>query len=404
MRSVQANSFRGFAISVFALGHFFHDVYTSFLPPLLPLLIEKLSLTFASAGFLSVMMRLPSLLSPLIGAAAERINPRYLVVAAPAISAVMMSCIGWAPGYGWLIVLIIITGFSSACFHVPAPVLLKRCAGRHVGAAMSVFQIGGELARTLGPVIVLGAVALWGLGGVVLLIPGGVVMSAALYAAVRSDPGTSSAGSPVMSGSVLKTLRTDVRLFAAVFGLLVGKSFSASVIGTYLPVYLTHTGTSIWKAGGALSLLQAAAITGVFVSGPLSDRIGARKMLVLLSAATPPAMIFFLLTSGWLSLFFLLILGFCGFSSTPVILALIQKREFSAPSVANGIYMTINFMLSSGMIALAGLLSDHLGISTTLRLCAVCSAAGIPFAFLLSVEHGTASAAVSVTYDEKMDE
>ena len=35
-------------------AHFFHDLYTSFLAPLLPVLIESLSLTKTAAGLLAV--------------------------------------------------------------------------------------------------------------------------------------------------------------------------------------------------------------------------------------------------------------------------------------------------------------------------------------------------------------
>jgi FSR family fosmidomycin resistance protein-like MFS transporter len=51
-------------ILALSIGHFIHDVYSSFLSPLLPLLIEKLSLTLTQAGFLSTIMQLPALLNP----------------------------------------------------------------------------------------------------------------------------------------------------------------------------------------------------------------------------------------------------------------------------------------------------------------------------------------------------
>jgi hypothetical protein len=48
-------------------AHFVHDLYSSFLAPLLPVLIESLSLTKTAAGLLSVFYQWPSLLQPLIG-------------------------------------------------------------------------------------------------------------------------------------------------------------------------------------------------------------------------------------------------------------------------------------------------------------------------------------------------
>ena len=41
-------------ILALSIAHFIHDVYSSFLAPLLPLLIEKLSMSLTRAGFLSI--------------------------------------------------------------------------------------------------------------------------------------------------------------------------------------------------------------------------------------------------------------------------------------------------------------------------------------------------------------
>ena len=49
-----------------SIAHFIHDVYSSFLAPLLPLLIEKLSMTLTQAGLLSTVMQLPALILSLI--------------------------------------------------------------------------------------------------------------------------------------------------------------------------------------------------------------------------------------------------------------------------------------------------------------------------------------------------
>ena len=59
-------------ILALSIAHFIHDVYSSFLAPLLPLLIEKLSLSLTQAGFLSTVMQIPALLNPYIGVLADR--------------------------------------------------------------------------------------------------------------------------------------------------------------------------------------------------------------------------------------------------------------------------------------------------------------------------------------------
>ena len=62
---VRVKPFHTGGVLMLSLCHFVHDVYSSFLSPLLPLLIEKFSLSLTRAGLLSTVMQLPALLNPL---------------------------------------------------------------------------------------------------------------------------------------------------------------------------------------------------------------------------------------------------------------------------------------------------------------------------------------------------
>lgn len=68
-----------------ALGHALHDSFIAFLSPLLPLLIVNLALSKTEAGLLRVCLQAPSLLQPVIGYAADRVDLRYLGIVAPAV-------------------------------------------------------------------------------------------------------------------------------------------------------------------------------------------------------------------------------------------------------------------------------------------------------------------------------
>ena len=72
-------------------------------------------------------------------------------------------------------------GISSSMFHVPAPVMIRQISGNRVGKGMSVFMLGGEMARSVGPLVILGGVSLWGLEGTYKLIPFGWIASIILF-------------------------------------------------------------------------------------------------------------------------------------------------------------------------------------------------------------------------------
>jgi hypothetical protein len=67
-----AGRFQPGGILALSVSHFIHDVYSGFLSPLLPLLIEKLSMSLTQAGLLSTVMQIPHLANPYIGMTADR--------------------------------------------------------------------------------------------------------------------------------------------------------------------------------------------------------------------------------------------------------------------------------------------------------------------------------------------
>jgi FSR family fosmidomycin resistance protein-like MFS transporter len=80
-------------------GHLVHDSFTSFLSPLLPLLIAKLGLSLTLAGSLAALQSFPALINPLLGVIGDRVSLRWLAVLAPTVSAIAMTLVGAAPTY-----------------------------------------------------------------------------------------------------------------------------------------------------------------------------------------------------------------------------------------------------------------------------------------------------------------
>lgn len=169
-------------------GHFVHDVYSAFIPPLLPLLIEKLGLSLFLAGSLPVFMQSPSLLGPVIGFLADRISLRYLVIFAPAATATLATLIGFMPSYAAAALLLFCVGVSIMAFHAPAPAMIAHISGDKVGRGMSFFMAGGELARSVGPLLVAFGVVNWGIEGLWRLMFFGWLASAILFWRLRHVP------------------------------------------------------------------------------------------------------------------------------------------------------------------------------------------------------------------------
>jgi len=364
-------------VLLLSICHFIHDIYSSFLAPLLPFLIEKFGLSLTQAGFLSTVMQIPALMNPYIGKLADRISVRYFIIMAPALTAVPMSLLGVAPSYGVLLILLFCTGVSVSLFHVPAPVLVYRVAGDKTGRAMSFYMTGGELARTLGPLTAIGAISLFGLEEFYPVMIVGIIVSVVMYFKFKEMP---VAIKPKEQTSIRKTCMEMKGLLLPLSAIVLVRGFMHACLTAFLPLYIMQQSGTVWLAGVALSLFEGAGVVGILTVGGLSDRFGRRRMLFFCLVVAPCALLLFTMTSGWLQLLVLLITGFSLLSTTPVMLAMIQEYSKEGSSAANGVFMMISFLARSAVVVLVGFVADNLGLETTFAICGLIGLAGIPLA------------------------
>ncbi|MFN2144083.1 MAG: MFS transporter [Anaerolineales bacterium] len=362
--------FRTGLVATIASGHFVHDTFTAFVAPLLPLVIEKLSLSLTMAGALNAFMQLPAVLNPFIGYLADKLSLRYFVIFAPAATATLIGLMGLAPNYGTLVFLFILIGISVAAFHAPTPAMIARVSGQRVGLGMSLYMAGGELGRTVGPLVAVSAVSLWGLEGIYRLIVLGWAASLILFWRFRN---ISSSDYRMKAGNLSAELPKLRSFFLPIVLLTFTRAFLSGSITTYLPTFLNFEGASLTFAGISLSVLEAAGVAGALLSGTASDRFGRRPVLLICLSLSSILMFVFLQVGGWATIPVLLLLGFFSIAPQPVLLALVQDAVPDNRAVANGLYMTISFLVRSLVLVLLGVAGDAWGLRTTFTISAVIS-------------------------------
>ena len=368
-------------ILALSIGHFIHDVYSSFLAPLLPLLIEKLSMSLTQAGFLSTIMQIPALLNPYIGVLADRISVRYFVILAPALTAIPMSLIGMAPSYGALLILLFITGVSVSVFHVPAPVMISEFSAARKGRGMSFFMTGGELARSVGPLVAVAAVSVFGLEDFYPVMIFGLLSTVWLYVKFRTVP-VKQVGSK-RNFSILETWRNLSNVLWPLAAILVTRGFMHASMTAFLPTYIQMETGNLWLAGIALTLFEAAGVAGVLAAGSISDWFGRRQTLLVSLLGAPLFLFVFTLSGGWLRVAALIFTGFTLLSTTPVMLALVQENARQTPAAGNGLFMMISFIARSAVVVVVGFIADRIGLNTTYLISAAVGLIGIPFVLML---------------------
>ncbi|MDZ7764506.1 MAG: MFS transporter [Melioribacteraceae bacterium] len=372
-------------IITISIAHLVHDTYSSFLAPLLPLLIEKFSISYSLAGLFTVFQRLPAILNPFIGLLADKFPLRYFLIAAPAITAISMSLLGAASTYLSAAVLLLIAGFGSALFHTPAPVMVKYISGNKVGRGMSIFMFAAEFARTLGPLLVLSAVSFWSLEETYKLIPIGLGASIVLFIKFRKIKISDQFKEKKEQITVGKTLKNYSRTLISLGGVIFFINMMKSSLTAFLPTYLIVKGESLWMAGVSFSILQFAGAVGTFSSGTISDKIGRSNTLLAIALALPFFMWFFILLGDFYMITILIFLGFFLFASNPVMLALINEIKSERPAFINGVYMTINFGISAATVTLVGVLGDVIGLDTMYKVVSFFPLMSVPFILSLRI-------------------
>ncbi len=374
-------TFQAGKVAAIATGHAVHDTYTAFLSPLLPRLIEKFALLKTEAGLLAVLLQIPSLLQPLIGHLSDRVNLRWVVITAPSVAAILLSCMGIAPSYAFLMIILLFAGLNSAALHAVAPVVAGRLSGNRLGKGMGFWMVGGELGRTLGPVIVVSAVGLFSMEKMPFLMFGGFLASAFLYWKLRGVTGELQEEHPPLHWrQALKRMRP---VMVPLAGIITLRSFMASALTTFLPTFLTEEGSNLWFAGISLSVLEAAGVAGALLGGSLSDRLGRRRILFFAQLTTALFMLIFLMVKGVVRLPLLPVLGFSLLSLTPVIMALVQENFPENRALANGVYMAMSFVIRAAAILLMGVVGDLFGLRVAFYLSAGLMVVGLPLIRLL---------------------
>ena len=357
-------------------GHFIHDIYTGFLSPLLPVIIEKLSLSLTAAGSLNAVLMLPALLNPFIGYLADRVSLRYFIILAPAVTGTLISLMGLAPSYLTMSLLLFMTGFSVAAFHAPAPAMIGRISGKQVGKGMSFFMASGELARTVSPLIAVWAVSLWTLDGIYRMAFLGWATSLVLFWRLHRV-----SARPNQPGSVRALVPVLRSVFPPLLVIVFFRNFLNVGLATYLPTYMKFGGASLWVAGAALAVYELAGVAGALSSGTLSDRLGRKPVLLVGIVSAAAFMIIFLNVEGWLIVPILLALGFTTLSTPPVLMAVVQEHLPNNRALGNGLFLSAAFLIRPISILAIGFIGDTYDLRTAYYLSALISLLAIPAIF-----------------------
>ena len=268
------------------IGHGVNEFFSIVIPPVIPLLVSDLGVTYGQAGFLlTVFFVMYSLFQLPAGVVADRLGKNRLMLAGLVGMSVGIAAAGSAPTYEVLIVAQAIAGIAGSTFHPTGLSIVSDVETQDTeGKAMGVFGFGGTLGTMAAPLVVGGLAALAGWRVALLgaaLLGGGMTVLVAYFivtfdqdvtSAVRSDGGSVSTDWARSVREAAAALATrDVGLLCLITLVM---SMQHRAIQTFTTSYVAaETGAAVSVSNLAFfSLLLGGSVASLW-GGELADRL-----------------------------------------------------------------------------------------------------------------------------------
>jgi FSR family fosmidomycin resistance protein-like MFS transporter len=135
-------------------SHMINDTLQSLLPSIYPILKKSFNLTYTQVGLITLSFQITaSILQPLVGRYTDRHHKPYSLAFGMGITLVGLAFLSQAGSYPMILLSSMMVGMGSAIFHPEASRVAHMAAGDRHGLAQSVFQTGGNLGSSLGPLL-----------------------------------------------------------------------------------------------------------------------------------------------------------------------------------------------------------------------------------------------------------
>lgn len=374
-------------------GHFAVDFASGSVPALIPFLRARFHLGYALAAMLLLAVTLSSsLVQPAFGLRSDRRGALWLIPGGALLAAVGIGGAAIAPAYPIVLVLVLVGGLGIAAFHPEGAKFAAYASGRRRASGMSYFNVGGNTGYALGALAtgqLVVSVGLW--GGVLAMIP--VLLASA--ALVRFVPGLSQLRPTrsTASASSGRDQRGAMGLLAAVIAL---RSVPWFTLLSFVSLWLVSVGHSKAYGNRVLFIMLFAGALGTLALGPIADRIGLRRTLVITQALTTPLMLAFVYVGGALGVIALMLIGVCVVGTFGVTMVLSQQYLPGHVGMASG--LSVGLSMGIGGIAAVGLgaLADTVDLKTALTVSAIPPLLGFLLSLKLPLPHHRPSADAAV--------
>ena len=389
---VQATTGITFRILVaLSICHCLNDTLQSVISAVYPLFKEDLGLSFAQIGLITLVYQsAASVCQPLTGLFFDKWPSAWSLPTGMSFTLVGLLSLAFANTLPLVLCSVALVGIGSSVFHPEASRLTALASGGKRGLAQSLFQVGGNLGGSLGPLLAAVFVAPYGrrhialftilaFTAIMVMIPVGHWYKSFLLRLRKAEGET-------LKTSVCRPLPMGKTVFsiAILLILIFSKYIYMASLNSYYTFYLIHKfGVSVQASQLYLFVFLIATAIGTLLGGPIGDRVG-RKYVIWASilGAAP----FTLIMPHVENLYLTTVLSFCvGLtlsSAFPAILVYAQELLPYKLGLISGLFFGFAFGAAGIASAVLGNMADRYGIEAVYNVCGYMPLIGLVTWFL----------------------
>ncbi|MFI3286389.1 MAG: MFS transporter [Rikenellaceae bacterium] len=376
----------GILISL-SICHCCNDALQAVVTSLYPLIKSELLLDFVQIGIITLCYQMSaSVLQPLMGLYLDsRPNPWFITLAA-CFTFTGLVTLAYASTFTSIIIAVILVGTGSSIVHPEASRLTSLASAGHKGLAQSIFQVGGNLGSSIGPLLVamitpygrentmfIAFVAFIGIGASVVVAKW---YSKLLKESNKECDTTTERAKLAQPGDAdwIPRPYSNARTYFYIGVLLVlifsKYAYMASMSSYFTFFMIDKFALSEQHSQIALFVFIFSTALGTMLGGPIGDRIG-RKYVIWVSilGATP-----FTLMLPHMGLMWCVVCSFgAGFmlsSAFPAIVILAQELLPNRLGMISGLFFGFAFGIAGIAAALWGVYADAHGVQALFNIAA----------------------------------
>jgi FSR family fosmidomycin resistance protein-like MFS transporter len=374
---------------ILSISHCLNDLLQSVISASYPLFKEDLALSFAQIGLITLVYQMSaSVFQPIMGLYFDKRPSAWSLPIGMSSTLVGMFSMAFAHSLGWVLVSVSLIGFGSSIFHPEASRLTSLASGGKRGLAQSLFQVGGNLGGSLGPLMVALIVAPYGrehiaIFSVIAFISILIMIPACRWYKRRLQLIKLEEQAAPKHAKMPLSKRTTIFAIAILLILIFSKYVYMASLTSYYTFYLIEKfGVSVQDSQFYLFIFLLATAAGTLMGGPIGDRIGRRYVIWISILGAAP----FTMLMPYMGLTWTVVLSFCvGLilsSAFPAILLYAQELLPYKLGLVSGLFFGLAFGIAGIASAVLGDMADAYGIEAVYHVCAYMPLLGLVTFFL----------------------